>query len=79
MEEETKMLLELSKVQELTIIEQKVQFKYLIEKQQTALAQKENEKNKKKVLYEEIVGRQAGQAKEQEELVLRGNIDIESD
>ncbi|KAH7817045.1 uncharacterized protein MONOS_16041 [Monocercomonoides exilis] len=74
MEEETKMLLELSKVQELTIIEQKAQFKYLIEKQQTALAQKENEKNKKKVLYEEIVGRQAGQAKEVEEQVLRGDI-----
>ncbi|KAH7818106.1 uncharacterized protein MONOS_4711 [Monocercomonoides exilis] len=78
MEKEMKMLMELSKVQEQTIIEQKAQFKNLIEKQQAALAQKKNVQNKMKVLYEEIMGRQVKQVKEQEELVLRGNFDMES-
>ncbi|KAH7819600.1 uncharacterized protein MONOS_14430 [Monocercomonoides exilis] len=79
MEKEMKMLMELSKVQEQTIIEQKAQFKYLIEKQQAALAQKKNVKNKMKVIYEEIMGKQVKQVKEQEELVLRGNFDMEKD
>ncbi|KAH7830261.1 uncharacterized protein MONOS_13538 [Monocercomonoides exilis] len=73
------MLMELSKVYEKMIIEQKALFNEVIETQQTALARKKQEQKKMKASYEENVERQVGQVKEQNELVLRGNFDMESD
>ncbi|KAH7815770.1 uncharacterized protein MONOS_3752 [Monocercomonoides exilis] len=67
MEKETKMLMELSKVQEQTISEQKALFKEVIEKQQTALAQKKQEQKKMKASYEEKVERLVVQVRELEE------------
>ncbi|KAH7826200.1 uncharacterized protein MONOS_1036 [Monocercomonoides exilis] len=50
MEKETKMLMALSKVQKQTISEQKALYNEVIEKQQTALAQKKQEQKKMKKL-----------------------------
>ncbi|KAH7817738.1 uncharacterized protein MONOS_13867 [Monocercomonoides exilis] len=74
MEKETKMLIALSKLQKWMISMQKAPFNEVIEKEQTALAQKKQEQKKMKASYEEKVDRLVVQVRELEEQVLRGRL-----
>ncbi|KAH7829960.1 uncharacterized protein MONOS_428 [Monocercomonoides exilis] len=68
------MLIALSKLQKWMISMQKAPFNEVIEKEQTALAQKKQEQKKIKASYEEKVDRLVVQVRELEEQVLRGEI-----